>query len=52
VLQHALIQLRDCAAFQDEKDNAVVRAAEVLSAMLEDAQAEIEQLIGKMDKRE
>ena len=52
VLQHALVQLRDCVAFQDEKDGAVMRAAEVLSAVLEDAHAEIEQLIGKIEKLE
>lgn len=48
VLQHALVQLRDHAKFQDEQDSAVVRAAEVLSSVLEDAQAEVEQLIGRM----
>ena len=49
VVNHALIQLRDQVAFQTEKDAAIVRAAEVLSSLLEDAQSEIEQLIGKME---
>ena len=49
VVNHALIQLRDQVAFQTEKDAAIVRAAEVLSSLLENAQSEIEQLIGKME---
>ena len=48
VLQHALVQLRDHVKFQEEQDSAVLRAAEVLSSVLEDSQAEVEHLIAKM----
>ena len=51
VLQHALVQLRDHANFQDEQDSALMRAAEILSSVLEDAQAEVERLIERLGVR-
>jgi hypothetical protein len=50
-LHYALVQLRDCAAFQDEPDQATLRAAAVLSSILEDAQAEIERLLKTLETR-
>jgi hypothetical protein len=50
-LQYALVQLRDCAAFQDETDPAILRAAAVLSSILEDAKAEIERLLETLETR-
>ena len=49
VLQYALVQLRDYVKFQENRDTAIVRAAEILSSALEDAHSEVEQLIGKME---
>ena len=48
VLQYTLVQLRDYVKFQEDRDSAVMRAAEILSSVLEDTHNEVEQLIGKM----
>ena len=48
VLQYTLVQLRDYVKFQEDRDSAVMRAAEILSSVFEDTHNEVEQLIGKM----
>ena len=49
-LHHALIKLRDHVAFSERNDPAIERAAEHLSALLEDTQREVEQLIAAMER--
>ena len=51
VLQHALVQLRDHAMFHDDEEPSMLRAAETLSSLLEDAKMEIEQLIEHIEHK-
>ena len=49
-LHHALIKLRDHVSFSERDDPSSLRATEHLSAMLEDAQREVERLIATMEQ--
>ena len=49
-LHHALINLRDHVAFSENDDPSTRHAAEHLSALLEDARHDVEQLIAKMER--
>jgi len=49
VVQFALVQLRDYAEFHEDEDVALVRAAESLSSVLEDAKAEVERLLDMIE---
>jgi len=50
IVQHSLVKLRNHAKFDEEIDPAILHAAGNLSAILEDAHLEIEQLIGMIEK--
>jgi hypothetical protein len=50
ILQHALIKLRDHMNYDEEPDQTVIHAAENLSAILEDAHAEIEMILNKFER--
>jgi hypothetical protein len=49
-LNCALVALRDEAHFQDERDEAIVAAAALLSSMLEDARLEVEALGNRLER--
>jgi hypothetical protein len=49
MLSSALVQLRDHAAFQDEPDISILHAAALLSSVLEDAKAEVEHLLERLE---
>ena len=50
-LHHALVNLRDQVAYGPRDDFAMQRAAEHLSALLEDGYGEVEKLIAAMERK-
>lgn len=50
-LHHALVQLRDQVAYGPRDDEAVLRAAEHLSALLEDGHKEAETFIAALERK-
>ena len=50
-LHHALVKLRDNAAYGRRDDEAILRAAEHLSALLEDGHKEAETLIAALERK-
>ena len=50
-LAFVMVALRDEAAFRDEPDDAILNAANMLCAMLEDAHREATKLASGMERR-
>jgi hypothetical protein len=50
-LHHALVKLRDQVAYGPRDDFAMMRAAEHLSALLEDGHKEVERLIAALERK-
>ena len=50
-LHHALVKLRDNSAYGPRQDEAALRAAEHLSALLEDGHREVERLIAALEHK-